>query len=90
MNMSTIITCIVVGIVFLVVWALVITTFIRMIGKVDDNIIRMIYKSEFTPVPTVPEAVDDESANEPEEVEELDEEVEDTEDETEVIGVSGV
>ena len=53
MNTSTIITRIVVGIVFLVVWALVITTFIRMIGKVDDNIIRMIYKSEFTPVPTL-------------------------------------
>lgn len=88
MNTSTIITCIVVGIVFLVVWALVITTFIRMIGKVDDNIIRMIYKSEFTPVPTVPEAVDDETLDEDEE--DLNEEVEDTEDETEVISVSGV
>lgn len=77
MSTSTIITCIVVGIVFLVVWALVITTFIRMIGKVDDNIIRMIYKSEFVPVPTVPTAVDD------------DVEVEDTEDETEDNSLSG-
>ena len=81
MSTSTIITCIVVGIVFLVVWALVITTFIRMIGKVDDNIIRMIYKSEFVPVPTVPTAVDN--------IETDDVEVEDTEDEIEDNGVSG-
>lgn len=83
MSTSTIITCIVVGIVFLVVWALVITTFIRMIGKVDDNIIRMIYKSEFVPVPTVPTAVDDDDT-ETDSVE-----VEDTENETEDNGVSG-
>lgn len=83
MSTSTIITCIVVGIVFLVVWALVITTFIRMIGKVDDNIIRMIYKSEFVPVPTVPTSVDDDDA-ETDSVE-----VEDTENETEDNGVSG-
>lgn len=82
MSTSTIITCIVVGIVFLVVWALVITTFIRMIGKVDDNIIRMIYKSEFAPVPTVPTAVDDDTETD-------DVEVEDTENETEDNGVSG-
>nr|DAH19428.1 MAG TPA: hypothetical protein [Caudoviricetes sp.] len=81
MSTSTIITCIIVGIVFLVVWALVITTFIRMIGKVDDNIIRMIYKSEFVPVPTVPTAVDDTQTD--------DVEVEDTENETEDNGVSG-
>ena len=81
MSTSTIITCIVVGIVFLVVWALVITTFIRMIGKVDDNIIRMIYKSEFVPVPTVPTAVDDAETD--------DVEVEDTEDETEDNSLSG-
>lgn len=81
MSTSTIITCIVVGIVFLVVWALVITTFIRMIGKVDDNIIRMIYKSEFVPVPTVPTAVDDTETDSAE--------VEDTENETEDNGVSG-
>lgn len=82
MNTPTIITCIIVGIVFLVVWALVITTFIRMIGKVDDNIIRMIYKSEFVPVPTVPTAVDDNTETD-------DVEVEDTEDEIEDNGVSG-
>lgn len=82
MSTSTIITCIVVGIVFLIVWALVITTFIRMIGKVDDNIIRMIYKSEFVPVPTVPTAVDDDTKTD-------DVEVEDTEDETEDNSVSG-
>ena len=82
MSTSTIITCIIVGIVFLVVWALVITTFIRMIGKVDDNIIRMIYKSEFVPVPTVPTAVDD--ATETDDVE-----VEDTEDEIEDNSLSG-
>lgn len=82
MSTSTIITCIIVGIVFLVVWALVITTFIRMIGKVDDNIIRMIYKSEFVPVPTVPTAVDDDTKTD-------DVEVEDTENETEDNGVSG-
>lgn len=82
MSTSTIITCIVVGIVFLVVWALVITTFIRMIGKVDDNIIRMIYKSEFVPVPTVPTVVDDDTETDSVEVE-------DTEDETEDNGVSG-
>lgn len=81
MSASTIITCIIVGIVFLVIWALVITTFIRMIGKVDDNIIRMIYKSEFVPVPTVPTAVDDTETD--------DVEVEDTEDETEDNSVSG-
>nr|DAF41508.1 MAG TPA: hypothetical protein [Caudoviricetes sp.] len=81
MSTSTIITCIIVGIVFLVVWALVITTFIRMIGKVDDNIIRMIYKSEFVPVPTVPTAVDNTETD--------DVEVEDTEDEIEDNGVSG-
>ena len=82
MSTSTIITCIVVGIVFLVVWALVITAFIRMIGKVDDNIIRMIYKSEFVPVPTVPTAVDDDTETD-------DVEVEDTEDEIEDNSVSG-
>lgn len=82
MSTLTIITCIIVGIVFLVVWALVITTFIRMIGKVDDNIIRMIYKSEFVPVPTVPTAVDDNTETD-------DVEVEDTEDEIEDNGVSG-
>lgn len=82
MSTSTIITCIVVGIVFLVVWALVITTFIRMIGKVDDNIIRMIYKSEFVPVPTVPTSVDDDAETDSVEVE-------DTENETEDNGVSG-
>lgn len=82
MSTSTIITCIIVGIVFLVVWALVITTFIRMIGKVDDNIIRMIYKSEFVPVPTVPTAVDDDMETD-------DVEVEDTEDETEDNSLSG-
>ena len=83
MSISTIITCIVVGIVFLVVWALVITTFIRMIGKVDDNIIRMIYKSEFVPVPTVPTAVDDSNQTDSEEME-------DTENETEDNSLSGV
>lgn len=82
MNTPTIITCIIVGIVFLVVWALVITTFIRMIGKVDDNIIRMIYKSEFVPVPTVPTAVDDNTETD-------DVEVEDTEDEIEDNSLSG-
>ena len=82
MSTSTIITCIIVGIVFLVVWALVITTFIRMIGKVDDNIIRMIYKSEFVPVPTVPTAVDDTQTD--------DVEAEDTENETEDNGVSRI
>lgn len=82
MNTPTIITCIIVGIIFLIVWALVITTFIRMIGKVDDNIIRMIYKSEFVPVPTVPTAVDDNTETD-------DVEVEDTEDEIEDNGVSG-
>lgn len=82
MNTSTIITCIIVGIVFLVIWALVITTFIRMIGKVDDNIIRMIYKSEFVPVPTVPTAVDDNTETD-------DVEVEDTEDEIEDNSLSG-
>ena len=82
MSTSTIITCIIVGIVFLVVWALVITTFIRMIGKVDDNIIRMIYKSEFVPVPTVPTAVDDVTETD-------DVEVEDTEDEIEDNSLSG-
>ena len=82
MSTSTIITCIVVGIVFLVVWALVITTFIRMIGKVDDNIIRMIYKSESVPVPTVPTAVDDNNQTDSEEME-------DTENETEDNGLSG-
>ena len=82
MSTSTIITCIAVGIIFLVVWALVITTFIRMIGKVDDNIIRMIYKSEFVPVPTVPTAVDDDTETDSVEVE-------DTENETEDNGVSG-
>lgn len=82
MSTSTIITCIIVGIIFLVVWALVITTFIRMIGKVDDNIIRMIYKSEFVPVPTVPTAVDDNTETD-------DVEVEDTEDEIEDNSLSG-
>lgn len=82
MSTSTIITCIIVGIVFLVVWALVITTFIRMIGKVDDNIIRMIYKSEFVPVPTVPTAVDDNTETD-------DVEVKDTEDEIEDNSLSG-
>lgn len=82
MSTSTIITCIIVGIVFLAVWALVITTFIRMIGKVDDNIIRMIYKSEFVPVPTVPTAVDDNTETD-------DVEVEDTEDEIEDNSLSG-
>lgn len=82
MSTSTIITCIIVGIVFLAVWALVITTFIRMIGKVDDNIIRMIYKSEFVPVSTVPTAVDDDTETD-------DVEVEDTEDETEDNSISG-
>lgn len=82
MNTPTIITCIIVGIIFLVVWALVITTFIRMIGKVDDNIIRMIYKSEFVPVPTVPTAVDDNTETD-------DVEVEDTEDEIEDNSLSG-
>lgn len=82
MNTPTIITCIIVGIVFLVIWALVITTFIRMIGKVDDNIIRMIYKSEFVPVPTVPTAVDDNTETD-------DVEVEDTEDEIEDNSLSG-
>lgn len=82
MSTSTIITCIIVGIVFLVVWALVITTFIHMIGKVDDNIIRMIYKSEFVPVPTVPTAVDDNTETD-------DVEVEDTEDEIEDNSLSG-
>lgn len=82
MSTSTIITCIIVGIVFLVVWALVITTFIRMIGKVDDNIIRIIYKSEFVPVPTVPTAVDDDTETD-------DVEVEDTEDEIEDNNLSG-
>lgn len=82
MSTSTIITCIIVGIIFLVVWVLVITTFIRMIGKVDDNIIRMIYKSEFVPVPTVPTAVDDDTETD-------DVEVEDTEDEIEDNSLSG-
>lgn len=77
MSTSTIITCIIVGIVFLVVWALVITTFIRMIGKVDDNIIRMIYKSEFVPVPTVPTAVDDNTETDDVEVEDTEDEIED-------------
>ena len=53
-----------------------------MIGKVDDNIIRMIYKSEFVPVPTVPTAVDDDTETD-------DVEVEDTEDEIEDNSLSG-
>lgn len=81
MTASTIITCIVVGIIFLAVWALVITTFIRMIGKVDDNVIRMIYRSEFAPIPTIPTPVDEE-AEEPEEIEDNEEEVEDTDEDT--------
>lgn len=71
MNTSTIIATIVVGLIILITWMYVIIMFIKMCGRVDDNIIRIVFKKEFPNMPNHPVPVDKkEETAEPEKMEE--------------------
>ena len=58
MSTSTIIATIVVGLIILITWMYVIIMFIKMCGRVDDNIIRIVFKKEFPSMPNHPVPVD--------------------------------
>ena len=70
MSTSTIITTIVIGLIILITWVYVIIMFIKMCGRVDDNIIRIVFKKEFPSMPNRPVPVDKkEVTEEPEKME---------------------
>ena len=58
MSTSTIIATIDVGLIILITWVYVIIMFIKMCGRVDDNIIRIVFKKEFPSMPNHPVSVD--------------------------------
>ena len=70
MTTSTIIVCVVIALLILGTWAYVITMFIHMCGRVDDSIIRIIFKKEFPTLPLHPVPVDEKVSEEKLETEE--------------------
>lgn len=71
MNTSTIVTTVVVGLIILITWVYVIIMFIKICGRVDDNIIRIVFKREFPSIPNHPVPVDkkEDKTKEPEKIE---------------------